>query len=53
MKKIIQNTSLLVCAGALVVFLVLVLVNNTPIEINLPHFTSEELSEQKKIAGQK
>lgn len=52
MKKIIKNTSLLVCAGVIAVLILLVLTNSAPIEINIPHITADELAAKKKEAAQ-
>lgn len=52
MKKMIKNISLLVCAGVIAVLVVLVLTNSTPIEINVPHITADELAAKKKEAAQ-
>jgi len=52
MKKLIQNTCLLVCAGVLAVFMVVVLANISPIEIQMPLLTKEKVEEEMKEAEQ-
>ena len=52
MKKDRKWVSLNLKVNVVIMLIVLVLANNTPIEVNLPHFTAEELAEQKKAASQ-
>ncbi len=52
MKKMIKNTWLLVCAGVILVSIPLLLTQNQPIEVEVPHLTQEQINERKKASEQ-